>query len=565
MARAPHPAEDLGRFIQVAEQLYTRHSLRDVAASLGMPPQSLSDAINRLEDFFGETLIERPPSARVVKLTASGQLLADKMKNCLEPIQGESRLVQVKLAHSLVQSRELLSILNAFNQNSEGTAGSNPKGLKSRLVLSAGIDLDDSRETENLLTGQLDLLLCWALPQRIGKWKNAKGITFREIGPRFPFALISHSRHILEKCLAPPTENGRPPDTAQSPINFREFIRRKCAVLDHDKQPLDEFLVAQGLYYFGKQRIHNRSFLSIIQNVRAQIADVGIVPLIGSDLDVLEAVEEVFYQPLHLRDGGVRIAAVYREPIEIEELSQSASDINARTAIAAEIADAIDSTLTKNSANLLAQESAHRISKAKLRPLPVSDPRWYSSLTHGYYLYRDDDTAGNGISNKATWHYETVQNLSLDFKDGELVLAGQDSVALIKNTRNEEYRIEEARLVDGALFLVSRERSTFPGSRKRGFISIFNAAVEPLDICGMPLSEKIPAVIVGMWNGGGGRGNALATWSSIFSSVPLSLEALNVIARSASATFTFVEQPPYGADENCPLIEVAVKSVSRPD
>ena len=143
-----NPADDLGSFL-IAEYLNTRNSLRDIAIAMGVSRQNITDILNRLETYFQATLIEREKNAREAKLTPVGQELVERVKNCLSPIH-PTRTFRVKLAHSLMQSRLLLSILRKA-EHSVADFSAEQSNLSSRTMeLDGGLDLDDARETTRL-------------------------------------------------------------------------------------------------------------------------------------------------------------------------------------------------------------------------------------------------------------------------------------------------------------------------------------------------------------------------------------------------------------------------------
>jgi hypothetical protein len=174
---------------------------------------------------------------------------------------------------------------------------------------------------------------------------------------------------------------------------------------------------------------------------------------------------------------------------------------------------------------------------AVLRPLPQSSPEFYERLTYGYYLYRPDSRRRKGdVPGITSWHRETIAGLRFDLDDkGCVKLSGK---ATIRNQRDQDYQIEEARVVDGAFFLVAKEMpSAALSGRQSGFISVFSSKVEMIQIDESD-DQSNRAIIVGRWSGGGGREKTVSTWSTIFSSERLSDDELNSIARRASMTIT---------------------------
>lgn len=539
-----NPVDGFGFFLRFADELQRSSSIRAVSEALRTPPQTLSDTVSRLGEFFGEELISRDAVDRTLKLTNAGEILLARLRECLKPLIDNHHALKVKLAHSLTRNRLLLSVLEAFRRPKQSSDEPN-------LTIDYGQILDDSKEIENLLSGRSDMLMCWALPQRIGRWSSYSNLVYREIGPEYPLAIISHSIGLLaESTGSRELLQLRYPDLLPAAsIDFDFLVKHKLATLSHEKQPLFDYLAERGFFFFPERRIEVTSFLEVIDAVRMKKADFGIVPMMDGELDSLQSSGELFHQEIpqaiDKRPTGLRVAAVFRTPFgpDCQADNDSKDMVNARSVKASEVVDAIVERLTSLGTWLPARA-------IRLAALP-SNAAFYRRIRYGYYLFPPAATLGernDSLGHVATWQSETISNFSLVAEGSGLTLE-RGCEAHIKNTRGELFHIEQAQLNDKALMIVAKERT--PSSEKQspsGFISVFTACVESIsEVSQRPFSDSI---IAGFWSGGGGSGikQPLATWGTVFSSRELTLDSLNAIARAAARHCTLLTPFPFQGD-----------------
>lgn len=525
------PAHDLGIFVHVCDHISGKYSLAELARAINFAPQSVEDALDRLESHYECRLVEKPPDVRTLRLTPNGEVLLERVRHCLDPIREGGTQIRILLAHSLTHNRELMSYVERNSKIFPSLDVSERREDEKdpiHLDISTGMDLDDDRERANLLSGELDLLLCWAVEQRKRRWHKASGLVFAELAAEYPLALVSSTPKALQKCIADDPEIG---------LDFDEIIKHKCAVLDHDKQPLDECLVEHGLYSFGSHRVVARSFAACVELIRGRVATLAIVPLIRQEFDNLQALGELFYRELPAR---IKVGALHRKIFPDTGSPNTETirkELNKRTATVELFIKNLDRQL---------EGFRERVpSQVKLGELP-EDGAFVQKLRYGYYLFEPDEKLKRHFrSRDIRWCYEDLFGLRLG--KSESTNATEDApFGRIVNQIEQEYRVQTAELVDGTLRIDAREATERAIKQPpSAFLSIFTAAVTG----GVVADGCPPTIIVGTWFGGGGRDSAINTWTTIFSSVELEWHVLNAISREAAMRHTLSAPGALGREE----------------
>lgn len=540
--RSIEPIDDLGLFLRIATLLEEKNSQRDIGKMLDISPAQMREMFGRLQRHYGNApLVRTMPDSGETELTRSGRRLLTKIRRCLQDPLIESR-IRLKLTHSLVQSAVLFPLLTEWMEAEQ-----------KKIDVSASVVLDYEREVNELIKGNLDLLVVWGLPQRLHT--PVAGVTIEPIGPYFPLALISHSRAILQSCvkdqdaLLKAREEGTDFPWTPREIDFELLVKKhRLATLELNKQPLVDELLHAGIRSTGNSPLTTSSFHSIIDLCRAKVCDAGIVPVAGKDLENMQLTHQVFYQvigPPH-EVQGLRIAVARRSlsKQKIEAGEENALGLEESAAFnAAEFKkrnDLVESLLGRIKTKLEEQHSGKEfsisqlLSKAVLLPLRDSDqqdldPAFFASLKHGYYLWPDEK---RGV--------ETVRWMSEDVRfcfrpadpgsasSGLTIDAMQSVIENVKNERKETYRVEFAHYRDQVFHFTARKQD----EASCGFAGTFNARVS---LAGAN-DEPLPPIVVGHWCGGAGQ-SRVATWGLIFSAVPLDDDALSVIAQRAALTY----------------------------
>lgn len=537
MAR-PHisPADDLGLFLRIADHLEAGDSLRDIAEKLRITPFAVGSCIDRLEsNYGGVTLVNRMQGSLKTTLTTSGRALHTRIKKCVdEPVQ-EASQIRVRISHSLLQSAFLSPLLIEW-------------GLKQShhsIDVRSSPDLNFEQEIDNILTGSLDLLIAWGLPNRL-KVKSP-GVEIIPVGSKFPLALISHDHQLLQQCSAAAlltrdfsdldtTERVRHPNSWEpAKVNFQQVLQGRCAFLDVSKQPLGERLLQEGLYSIGNRRITVSSFHSVIDLVRARIADYGIIPVAGRDLDNLQLTRQLFYQtldepidPFEASSRGIQIVVVRRN----ERLEKQ----HDRSELVDETVNSIKSFFNDPGEDETSQLAATALldNTAVLAKLPTRDSAFFEKIRYGYYLWpisKSTHSALTGIE----WQKEDV---IIAFDRASPDLHVDSSRSRIVNDRRQIYRIDYSRILDGAFFFVANQQPAHEGDTNfdasRGFVGLFNACISLAR--GERTVNDFPSIMVGVWTGIAAE-NQIATWGLVFSEVPLSRKSLDIIAKRACLTY----------------------------
>ena len=546
------PADDLGMFFHIAQHLKDGKSLREIADKLRVPTSAVHDVIARLErNFGGVTLVNRLAGSQHSALAAAGELLCSRIEHCVDDSLDNQTPIRVRVSYSLLQSTVLFPLVTEWLPSHGGQITDNLVDVQTAL------ELNYDREVEKLLNGSLDLLVAWGLPNR--RKVRTPGIEISEIGPPFPIAFISHSRRILRDCtfaansskagegIGPNGTKSVPPWEPMK-INIARIIDSCCtyriATLDASKQPLGERLVDEGLYTIGNRRIVASSFHSIIDLVRSKIADIGIIPLAGRDLYSLHLTGQVCYQtldepidpdPLARDDHGLHIIAVRRKQ-SLEKDAFRSSLINTTIDSIRECFATQD--VSGDEGHLeTAISSAVFSNNFVLAPLPMEDVTFFENLKYGYYLWpmaRIDGDSDRDSSHLVDWCDEEIEFRFKTKRKAKGPLEIDPKRSVIKNKRNQLFRIEFGRVSDGAfVFVASLEKGSPDYRTNCGFIGTLNAGVS---LAQCSTTQVLSPIVVGSWNGGAGQ-SQLATWGLIFSAKKLSKKSLNMIATRASLTY----------------------------
>ena len=529
MGRHWQATDDLALFKQIVDVMPAKRSLRELGIAIGMPHQTVHDLLTRLEKHFGETLIERPPQFHEFRLTAFGDELKKRLANCLKPFDQALHPLKIIVAQSLMHNRRLMTALTT-------DAVAIARNTQCLLELQANVDVNDEQEIENLITSRLDLLVCWGFPQRKQRFTSTAGLKVTPLGRAYPIALVCHSTEILKRCIKSQEGAAQVPwEPSGGVLDFEELVNNKIAVLDHGKQPFGDELVAYGLYESASKRVRSHSFPMIIDLVRNNMADLGFVPLVSRELDSYRISGDIDYQVVPSMLNGVSTS------VEIIAVTHSKATKGGRKG------DAKNETKRSNSISQIITAladysvSTDGVWDAFLEELPF-DPAFFNKLRYGYYLYSPDaNRRASDEPSRTDWHWESIDSLQLELSSSKTMLTmAKDAKPSINNDRHQTYVVRQAYVADGAFVLRAKETwKSGKGDGRAGFVSVFSAAVRK----STSHDEAGDAsIVVGTWNGTGGRRTSLHTWSTILSSEELSKEQLNSISRIASSKFVFTAQ-----------------------